>query len=224
MFGSEKQTFRRHSYTRKYLDCQSCCHKKPTLFNSSSCSFSTVRVVVRVFQEYLSQDLRYHSYKLQIVQELKPSDHLMRQFCERSLAKMNEDNEFINNLWMSHEAHLHLNYLSVNTIFIIGPSKILLRYTSVRYTATRLPCGVLCHRMALQILIFFQNEDGLQTTVTSARYATMLETFVAQKLQTFPQTIENTWFQHDLIDVTHSTNIDGSCTPIVWQQFNFEKR
>jgi len=54
-------------------------------------------------------DLKFHPYKLQIVQELKENDHQLRlEFCQQIKTNINEDNEFLDKLWMSDEAHFHL--------------------------------------------------------------------------------------------------------------------
>jgi hypothetical protein len=44
------------------------------------------------------------------VQELKPRDLLTRKnFCQEMLTQMDHDEDFIHNLWMSDEAHFHLD-------------------------------------------------------------------------------------------------------------------
>ena len=122
---------------------------------------------------------------------------MRRQFCERMMAKVNEDEDFISNLWMSDEAHFHLNGFVNKQNF--------------RYWAQRNPAQlhqrplhsnkvtVWCAMSSYGVIgpYFFENDDGLATTVTSMRYVAMLETFVAHELRNFPQVIENTWFQQD---------------------------
>ncbi|PNF27340.1 hypothetical protein B7P43_G02435 [Cryptotermes secundus] len=70
---------------------------------------AAVTVSRRSVQRIL-HELKFHPYKLQLVQELKPNDHLLRrQFCEAIMNKTDENPDFIENLWMSDEAHFHLN-------------------------------------------------------------------------------------------------------------------
>lgn len=145
-------------------------------------------------QRILVKDLNEHPYKLQIVQELKPNDHLLRrQFCERLLAKMNDDNEFVNNLWMSDEAHFHLNgYVNKQNF----------RYWSQKNPKHLHQRPLHSHKVTVWCALssygiigpyFFENEDGVATTVTSAGYVAMLETIVARN----PQITDNAWFQQD---------------------------
>ena len=57
----------------------------------------------------LHVDLKFHPYKLQIVQELKENDHQLRlEFCQQITTNIKEDNEFLDKLWMSDEAHFHV--------------------------------------------------------------------------------------------------------------------
>jgi hypothetical protein len=57
----------------------------------------------------LHSDLKFHPYKIQVVQELKPSDYVARQqFCEKIIEKINDDPNFVNNFFMSDEAHFHI--------------------------------------------------------------------------------------------------------------------
>jgi len=43
------------------------------------------------------------------MQELKENDHQLRlEFCQQIMTNINEDNEFLDKLWMSDEAHFHL--------------------------------------------------------------------------------------------------------------------
>lgn len=59
------------------------------------CSLSIRRILV--------QDLHYYPYKLQIIQELKISKHLIRRkFCEQMMVKISEVNEFFNKLRISN--------------------------------------------------------------------------------------------------------------------------
>jgi hypothetical protein len=49
--------------------------------------------------------LKFHPYKIQVVQELKPSDFVsQQQFCEKMIEKINDDPNFVNNFFMSDEA------------------------------------------------------------------------------------------------------------------------
>lgn len=104
-------------------------HKNPASFIIMKCHYSWKRMV---------QDLHYHLCKLQMIQELKLNDHLMRwQFCEWVIVKINKDKNFVNKLWMSEEAHFHLNGFINKQYFCNWAKKILLSCFSVRYKATK---------------------------------------------------------------------------------------
>jgi hypothetical protein len=68
---------------------------------------------------------------------------LRLQFCENLLAKIKENANFIENLWMSDEAHFHLTGY-VNKQNMRYWAQTMLRFTSVRYTVLKLLYGVLC--------------------------------------------------------------------------------
>jgi len=47
---------------------------------------------------------------VQLVQELKPADHYSRiHFCREMLTRMDQNENFIQNVWMSDEVHFHLD-------------------------------------------------------------------------------------------------------------------
>ena len=50
--------------------------------------------------------LHYHQYKIQIVQALNTRDYGARvRFCQEMLDLIGEDEDLVNNMWMSDEAH-----------------------------------------------------------------------------------------------------------------------
>lgn len=72
------------------------------------------------------------------------------------IVKSNKDADFIKNLWMSDEAHFHLNGF-VNTQYF-------------HYWTQDNPTQ---HHQNY----FFENKEGFAATVISARYVSILETF-----------------------------------------------
>lgn len=152
--------------------------------------------------------LHFHPYKLQIVQALKPNDGELRlAFCQQLLTKINDDANFLENLWMSDEAHFHLNG-HVNK-------------QNMRYWAQQNPAElhqrplhspkvtVWCAVSGRGVIgpYFFEDENGSTVTVTSQRYVHMLETFFAPRLHAFPDIeIQQTWFQQDGA-TSHTANL-----------------
>lgn len=152
------------------------------------------RSVQRILHE-----LQFHPYKLQIVQQLNPNDCVLRlQICEQLLAKINEDANFIQNLWMSDEAHFHLSgYVNKqNFRYWAQGNPAQLHQRPLHSTKVTVWCAVSCHGVIGPY--FFEDERGTAVTVTSERYVNMLETFLAPRLHTFPNLdIQHTWFQQD---------------------------
>lgn len=145
----------------------------------------------------LQRDLHFHPYKIQIVQALKEEDYAIRHnFAEVMLNDFFDDNR-INNILFSDEAHFHLNG-AVNK-------------QNCRYWAPENPrekhqrplhspkVTVWCAMSASGIIgpYFFENARGVTVTVTSDRYATMIREFFAPALQRFHGHNNETWFQQD---------------------------
>jgi hypothetical protein len=58
----------------------------------------------------LQKILHYHPYKIQIVQALNTRNYGARvRFCQEMLDLIGEDEDLVNNIWMSDEAHFHLS-------------------------------------------------------------------------------------------------------------------
>ena len=85
---------------------------------------AAVRLSRKCVRRILHVDLKFHPYNLQIVQEQKEKDHQLRlEFCQQSTTNIMEDNEFLNKLRMSDEAHFHLTgYVNKqNYLMFMGP-------------------------------------------------------------------------------------------------------
>ncbi|PNF38720.1 hypothetical protein B7P43_G14368 [Cryptotermes secundus] len=159
---------------------------------------AAVTVSRRSVQRIL-HELKFHPYKLQLVQELKPNDHLLRrQFCEAIMNKTDENPDFIENLWMSDEAHFHLNgYVNKqNCRYWAQENPAVLHQRPLHSPKVTVWCAVSARRVIGPY--FFEDIARNTVTVTSERYVTMLETFLAARIHSVPNTdIENTWFQQD---------------------------
>ncbi|XP_036185884.1 DDB1- and CUL4-associated factor 16 isoform X2 [Myotis myotis] len=63
-------------------------------------------------QRILTKDLHYPAYKVQLTQELKPTDHAQRrEFVECIMEQQQVDADFSNKTIFSDEAHFHLDGL-----------------------------------------------------------------------------------------------------------------
>jgi len=64
----------------------------------------------RALCQILHSDLNFHLYKVQIIQELKSTDLYNRTtFCREMLTRIDDNENFIRNVWMSDVAHFHLD-------------------------------------------------------------------------------------------------------------------
>ena len=67
-------------------------------------------ITPRSVRRILHNDLHYHPYKIQIVQALNTRDYGARvRFCQEMLDLIGEDEDLVNNIWMSDEAHFHVS-------------------------------------------------------------------------------------------------------------------
>ena len=58
----------------------------------------------------LHKDLHFYPYKIQVTHALHERDYVNRvNFCQTFLRLINENQELVNNLLMSNEAHFHLS-------------------------------------------------------------------------------------------------------------------
>lgn len=128
----------------------------------------------------LRKDLKFHPYKIQVVQELKVTDYNKRvNFASRMQRLLDNEPNMI--LLMSDEAHFHLNG-SVNK-------------QNFRYWSSQNPRNI--HEKPLHspkvtvwcalsrfciIGPYFFEENGVTVTVNSQRYVHMLNTFLRQEL------------------------------------------
>ncbi|PNF22716.1 hypothetical protein B7P43_G07116 [Cryptotermes secundus] len=110
---------------------------------------AAVRVSRESVRRILRFDLNFHPYKLQIVQQLKENDHQLRlQFCQQIMTNINEDNEFLDKLWMSDEAHFHLTTLK--------------KFMNALYTPARSQYGVQFRHTGSSDLTFSKMKTGSQ--------------------------------------------------------------
>ena len=69
----------------------------------------------------LHKDLHFYPYKIQVTRALHEHEYVNRvNFCQTFLQLINQNQELVNNLLMSDEAHFHLSGLLTNKISVIG--------------------------------------------------------------------------------------------------------
>lgn len=149
-----------------------------------------------IVHEILKKDLKFHPFKIQIVQALKPNDHNMRKkFCETMLERFRT----VNTIFWSDEAHFHLNG-SVN--------KQNCRYWSPKRQNPRLKhqqplhspkVTVWCALSSRGIIgpYFFENRQRQLVSVDGVAYRRMLNDYLFPTLREHPAFTSQTWFQQD---------------------------
>lgn len=148
-------------------------------------------------QRILTEDLQLFPYKMQLTQKLKRGDKTKRlAFCSWFLQKVDSSHSFINLLWMSDEAHFHLDgtlskqncrYWSEENPHVTVDKDLYPAYLSVW-------CAI--STKAVIGPFFFENELGV-TTVNARRYTDMLERFFVQQLRRKRVSPNKIWFQQD---------------------------
>ena len=152
-------------------------------------------------QEILRLDLTLYPYLITRRHELKTTDFPIRvRFAYWFLQEMNNDPDFVNNIWWSDESHIHLNgYVNTHNTIHWGSE----RPTDV-VPVRRYPekITVWCAISAQGILgPYFYEENNRTVTVTGARYHRMLRFNYTQDLLTLcTQTgadPQKQWFMQD---------------------------
>lgn len=142
----------------------------------------------------LKKDLHLRAYKIQLVQELKPSDYEQRlNFVQEMLARF----ATFDNILFSDEANFHLNG-HVNKQNCRYWSQVNPRHKHMRPLHS--PKVVVWAAMSAKGIIgpyFFEDGRGHALTVNTDRYCDMIRTFLAPSLQEFSGYNSATFFQQD---------------------------
>jgi [histone H3]-lysine36 N-dimethyltransferase SETMAR len=145
----------------------------------------------RSVRRILHLDLKFHPYKMMIVQELSEKDWETRKRCSEVLLKSVPADAF---LLTSDEAHFHLSgYVNKQNF---------------RYWADQNPCQLHerplhSQRVTVWCAVaysgvygpYFFEEEGQTATVTSARYVNMLQNFLGPTIAELGRT--DIWYQQD---------------------------
>ncbi|CAK9799243.1 Transposable element Tc3 transposase [Anthophora plagiata] len=137
-----------------------------------------------------------NAYKVQLVQELKPHDHLMRfRFAQWAEDRLIEDEHFYRKIIFSDEAHFHLGgYVNKQNCRIWGSEN---PHVIVEKPMHPQRVTVWCGFWSGGIIgpFFFENEQGNAVTVSGDRYRAMLSNFLFPKIE--EDDIDDIWFQQD---------------------------
>lgn len=167
----------------------------------------------------LTSDLHLYPYKIQIKQKLTDADKEKRvTMCEWFCNVLENDENFLENVWFSDEAHFllsgHVN--SKNNIFWGSkvPEEVLQRpLHSVKCTA-----WVAMSKHGIIGPFWFEDDDGRSQTVNKDRYIAVLNKYWASLGRRRGVVRASQWFQQDGA-TPHTAN-----ETIAWLRQRFEER
>lgn len=151
---------------------------------------------VSTVQRILRQDLHLHPYKIQLTQELKPTDHRQRrEFVEWLLLRQNADADFHKKIIFSDEAHFHLSgFVNKQNCRIWGldnPQE--MQEQQMHPLRVTVWCGFWSGGVIGPY--FFEDDEGNAVTVTGERYRRMITEFLWPQLVNI--NTQEIWFQQD---------------------------
>jgi hypothetical protein len=148
-------------------------------------------------QQILHKDLHFYPYKIQVTHALHERDYVNRvNFCQTFLQLINQNQEPVNNLLMSDEAHFHLsgfvNKQNFHYWSATNPTE--LHERPLHNSKVTVWCVI--SSFGIISPYFFEDERERAVTVTGPRYVHMLENFLGTELARHPVTKEM-FFQQD---------------------------
>ena len=144
----------------------------------------------------LRKDLGLVAYKIQLVQELKPTDlPARRRFSVWALERLAEDPLFSTNILFSDEAHFWLNgYVNKQNCRIWAneqPGQI--QELPLHPEKTTVWCGLWAGGIIGPF--FFKNDQNQNVTVNGQRYRAMITDFLLPEIEA--RGLNDIWFQQD---------------------------
>jgi len=152
----------------------------------------------RSFRRILHEDLHFHPYKLQIVQEIRPRDWVAREtFCLTMRDLLRQNPQMLHTILMSDEAHFELwgSVNKQNMRYWSDGNPHELHIKPLHSSRVTVWCGVASFGIIGPY--FFEDDRGVAVTVTSERYLKMLQDFVLPQLGMVDVDVEQLWFQQD---------------------------
>lgn len=144
-------------------------------------------------QRILTKDLHLHAYKVQLTQQLLPTDHAQRR--EFTGWILQQQGDFVPNIIFSDEAHFHLNgFVNRQNCRIWGSENPRIIQEKEMHPKR---VTVWCALWSEGIIgpFFFEDGQGNALTVNGERYRAMLTRFFVPQLGGID--VDNKWFQQD---------------------------
>lgn len=141
-------------------------------------------------------DLKFHPYKVQMVQQLKIRDRYQRKvISELALNCLEEDDDFLAKIISSDEAHFHLGgYINKQNCRIWGAENPKIIFEKPLHPErVTVWCGLWVGGIIEPYL--FENQAGKAVTVNGERYRNMIEQFFWTEIKDIG--VEHMWFQQN---------------------------
>jgi hypothetical protein len=144
-------------------------------------------------QRILTKDLHLHAYKIQLTQEVKPTDHVQhREFVNWVLENQKVDGIFSKKIIFSDEAHFQLDgYMNTQNCRIWGAENPRVIHEKPSHARAIVWCGFWAGRVMGPY--FFENEAGNAVTVNGVHYHNMITEFLWPQLDIMD--MEDMWIQ-----------------------------
>ena len=146
-------------------------------------------------QRILTKDLKYHPYKIQLTQELHPTDYQKRLDFATRFLQLAENEDFVNNLIMTDEAHFHLSGFvnKQNCRFWASENPKEVHERPLHTAKVTVWCGITSSRIIGPY--FFEDDNGDAISVNGHRYRQMIQEYLLPEIR--DNNTENTFFQQD---------------------------
>ena len=147
-------------------------------------------------QRILTKDLHLHAYKIQLTQELRPTDQVQsRELVHWVLENQKVDGNFSKKIICSDEAHSQLDgYVNTQNCRIWGAENLRVIYEKPLHAQQ---ATVWCGFWAGGVIgtYFFEKEAGNAVKVNSVRYRDMITDFLWPQLDGMD--MKDMWFEQD---------------------------
>ena len=167
----------------------------------------------------LKLDLRLKPYVIQVHQRLTPLHAQQRiEMCQWFLQEIEQNRNFLDNIWFSDEAHFYLNGHVNNKNFVFWESQ---KPDEVYEKGLHDKKVTVWAAMSMHGIIgpLFFEIDGETATINSERYIDVLDRFWRSLEETFGQAFhQNQWFQQD------GASVHVSGVSLDWIRRHFAER
>ena len=151
---------------------------------------STVRV--------LKLDLKLFPYLIQVKQKLTAQDKLARmEMCNWFNNKMEEDEDWINNVWFSDEAHFHLDGYVNSKNCVFGGAELPQEVLQQPLHSSKVTAWCAINSKTIIGPYWFKDDEGRTVTINQDNYHIVIRKFYASISRRRGIVINQQWFMQD---------------------------